>query len=205
MNLRTENWNGHSIRFVENEPGEWWAVLKDITDALDLRSYEVRRRLQKDLLSKHTLLTPGGPQEMIIINEHGIYKTIFQSRKKEAENFQDWTFEMLKQLRRASGLEGFQIFRMLDKGHQRAAMGRLNHALLQPVRVDFIMANTITNKTVSTLHGYPKAIKKNQMTPDMLVDRQPILDDTVELMALREKWGLNLSVSEAVNSKYLSH
>ena len=34
MNIRTETWNGHEIRFVEKEPSEWWAVAKDVAKAL---------------------------------------------------------------------------------------------------------------------------------------------------------------------------
>ncbi|MEC4578642.1 BRO family protein [Streptococcus dysgalactiae] len=33
---KTETWNGYTIRFVENN-GEWWAVAKDITNALGLK------------------------------------------------------------------------------------------------------------------------------------------------------------------------
>ena len=35
MNTKTEVWNGHEIRFVEKEPGEWWAVAADVASALD--------------------------------------------------------------------------------------------------------------------------------------------------------------------------
>ena len=205
MNLRIENWNGHPIRFVEKTPGEWWAVLKDIADALGLLTKKVNQRLSDEVLSKyHVPDSLGRMQEMLIVNEFGIYETIFESRKFEAKDFKRWTFEMLKQLRRSSGLEGFQVFRMLDKGHQREAMARLNTALTAPVKVDFIAANTITNKAVSNLHGYPTAIKKRQMTPDMLVDRQPILDDVVELISVRDRYGLKLSVSDTIYRKYSS-
>lgn len=169
MNLKVENWNGHEIRFIEKTPGDWWAVLADITAALELSAREVKRRLPKDVVSKHPLQTSGGIQEMLIVNEYGIYDTVFESRKKEAKEFKRWVFDLLKILRQSTGLEGFQIFRMLDKEHQREAMGRLKSGLAKPVRVDFIKANTIANKAVSTMHGYPKAIKKGEMSPDMSV------------------------------------
>lgn len=101
---------------------------------------------------------------MLIVNEYGIYETVFESRKKEAKEFKRWIFEMLRQLRQSTGLEGFQIFRMLDKEHQREAMGRLNASLIKPVRVDFIKTNTIANKAVSNIHGYPKMVKKGNDT-----------------------------------------
>lgn len=59
-------------------------------------------------------------------------------------------------------------------------------------------ANTIANKAVSTKYGHPKMVKKADMTPEMLVDRQELLDSTVELMGIKEKFHLNLSVSEEV-------
>lgn len=199
--MKTENWLGHTIRFVEKN-GEWWAVLADITEALTLTTRFVIRRLPKDVLSKHPLATPGGMQEMAIVNERGIYKAIFQSRKKEAEEFQDWVYSVLCELRRQTGLEGFQVFRMLDKEHQRAAMSQLSSSLRHPVRVDFIKANTIANKAISTKHGEPKMLKKEQMTPAMLVERQTVLDDTVELMSIADKFRLPISVSDAIYGKF---
>lgn len=41
-------------------------------------------------------------------------------------------------------------------------------------------------------------IKKADMSPEMLVDRQEFLEDTVELMEIKDKYGLELSVSEEV-------
>lgn len=97
---------------------------------------------------------------------------------------------MVKQLRKNSGLEGFQIFHMLDKEHQKEAMERLKEGFRDPNKPDFIKANTIANKAVSTMFGYPKMIKKDQMTPEMLVRRQEVLDDTVNLMSTADKFKL---------------
>ena len=196
--MKTEIWNNHEIRFVEKD-GEWWAVLKDVCDALDLKSKRVSERLEKGVVSNDLLQTPGGMQTMLIVSEFGIYDTVFQRRKKEAKEFRVWVYEMLKTLRQSSGLAGFEIFRMLDKEHQKAAMSRLSRSLEHPVRVDFIRANTIANKAVSDKHHFPKMVKKADMTPDMLAERQSILDSTVELMAFNEKYNLGISVSEKVH------
>lgn len=202
--MKIENWNGHAIRFIERD-GEWWAVLKDVCDALSLTNPTVvASRIDNDMKCKIDPKLNLGSQSnepIIIINEFGIYQTIFQSRKPEAKEFQRWTFNILKELRRAAGLEGFQIFRMLDKEHQKEAMRKLQQSLKQPVRVDFIKANTIANKAVSTKYGYPKMIKKDAMSPSMLIDREPILDDTVELMGINEKYDLGISVSEQIYKK----
>ena len=47
--MRTEIWHGKEIRFVEID-GEWWAILKDICDALKLRTAKVSERLDPDMM-----------------------------------------------------------------------------------------------------------------------------------------------------------
>lgn len=49
--MRTENWYGHDIRFVEID-GEWYAILKDICDALDLKTFKVSQRLDPNMLER---------------------------------------------------------------------------------------------------------------------------------------------------------
>ena len=49
--MKVENWNGYDIRFVEVN-GEWWAILKDICDALSLRTDKVASRLDPDMLRR---------------------------------------------------------------------------------------------------------------------------------------------------------
>lgn len=50
-NMRIENWRGYDIRFVEIR-GEWWAILKDICDALGLKTFKVSQRLAPDMLER---------------------------------------------------------------------------------------------------------------------------------------------------------
>lgn len=195
---KTETWNGYTIRFVEHQ-GEWWAVLADIAKALDLNPKFIKQRLGDEVVSNnHVADSLGRQQEMLIVNEFGIYETIFSSRKKEVKTFKLWVFEIIKQLRQSTGLEGFQVFRMFDKEHQKKAMNRLVDGLQNATKKDLIKANTIANKAVSDLYGYPKMVSKNEMTENMLRDREPILDETVELIKVKEKYGLNFSVSEAI-------
>lgn len=69
--LRTENWNGYTIRFV-NMNGEWMAVLKDVCDALGLITKKAHQRLSKEVLFRYPLPTNGGPQGML----HVYYKHV---------------------------------------------------------------------------------------------------------------------------------
>ncbi|MGT2896757.1 BRO family protein [Streptococcus macedonicus] len=200
---KLEQWNGHSIRFVEHN-GEWWAVAKDITSALGLKNNSRAISTLKGVTKSYTL-TNGGKQQVTIIDEKAIYKLVFKSRKKEAEEFQDWVFEIIKQLRQQTGLEGFQAFRMLDKQHQKNAMTLLSNGLQEANKEakpkDMIKANTIANKAISNKYGYPKMVKKSEMTESMLRDREQALDETVELMLIKERYGLNISVADTIYSK----
>lgn len=202
--VKTEVWLGHNIRFVEKVPGEWWAVAVDIAKALGYSlAGNMLRKIKPSEKGIHLTNTPGGEQGLSVVSEKGIYSAIMRSRRKEAVDFQEWVYDILKQLRQSTGLEGFEVFRMLDKDHQKEAMSRLKGYIDHPLRVDFIKANNIANKAVSSKYGHPKMLKKGQMTARMLVDRQEILDDTVNLMGTVEKFGLALSVSDVIYGKHV--
>ena len=51
METRIENWNGYDIRFV-NLDGDWYAVLKDICDALGLKSKYVSERIPPECMER---------------------------------------------------------------------------------------------------------------------------------------------------------
>lgn len=123
--MRIESWCGHDIRFVEHN-GEWWAILKDICDALDLQVGKVSQRLDSDMQtrvpvevevpSKHV-----GNQTywMVGVNELGIYESLFTSRRPEARKFRRWTTTVLQKLRRRVGLEGYEVMRMTEPEVQK--------------------------------------------------------------------------------------
>lgn len=196
--MKVENWNGYPIRFVKKN-GEWWAVAADVATALSFnRPADMVRMVEAQDKGVHKVHTLGGEQDMLILTEYGIYQCVFNSNKPEAKAFKRWMYGVLKELRRSAGLEGFEVFSLLDKEHQKEAMKRLRDGLKQPVKVDFIKANTIANKAVSTRYGYPKMLKKQDMPPDMLTEREAVLDDVVNLMALNDRYQMGLSVSEQI-------
>lgn len=83
---------------------------------------------------------------------------------------------------------------------QRTAMDILAES--NAGHVDYIKANTISNKAVSNLYGYKKMIKKADMSEEMLKDRDSILSETANLMAVSSKFGLNLSISDLIYEKF---
>lgn len=123
-NMRTENWCGNDIRFIEIN-GEWWAILKDICDALELRTAKVAERLDpnmlervrvevSDHLSKDVTSRARKTQDMLAVNEEGIYEALFASRRLEARKFRRWSATVMRKLRRSVGLEGYEVMRMTD-------------------------------------------------------------------------------------------
>ena len=208
--MKRESWAGHSIRFVERS-GEWWAVAQDVCEALGLkqvtRAIRSLKNVQQynvcDLTNSKVTSRARDTQAMNIIGEKDIYRLIFKSRKPEAEAFQDWVYETIRELRKASGLEGYETFKLLDKEHQKEAMKKLHDSIAasrEPVKVDYIKANTIANKAVCNRHGIPKMVSKAAMSAEMLKERERVLEDVITLMELNERYSAGMSVSAIIYS-----
>ena len=184
------------------EDGKYLFCAKDIANALGYKDTTNAIKQHCRWVVKRHLPHPQSPDktiEMVFIPEGDVYRLITHSALQSAERFEKWLFdEVLPSLRKSTGLEAFEVFRMLDKEHQRKAMEKLRDSFVAPVRVDYIKANTIADKCVSTRYGYEKMLKKGDMTPDMLAERQRVLDDTVSLMTLKERYNMNISVSGVI-------
>ena len=125
MKMRIENWCGHDIRFVDVK-GEWFAILKDICDALGLKSKDISQRLDPEMMTRvqvevsnvgsNDVRSPGENKTrwMLAINELGIYEALFTSRKLEARKFRRWSATVMQKLRDRVGLEGYEVMRMTE-------------------------------------------------------------------------------------------
>lgn len=92
--------------------------------------------------------------------------------------------------------------RKISAINQKASMKTLHDNLPQPSKRDYIKACTISSKAISNIFGYPKSIKKADMTSEMLEKYDNVCKDTVELMAMKEKYNLDIHVSEKIYEKY---
>lgn len=99
--LKIFNFENREVRtvIVENEP---WFVLKDVCDVLELgNSRMVADRLDDDEKGVSLIDTPGGKQNMTIVNESGLYNVILRSDKPQAKPFRKWaTSEVLPSIRK---------------------------------------------------------------------------------------------------------
>lgn len=92
------------VRVVEVD-GEPWFVGKDVCRCLELNNNRMAlERLDDDEKGVSLIDTPGGKQEMITINEPGLYSLVLSSRKPEAKKFKRWiTHEVIPAIRKYGG------------------------------------------------------------------------------------------------------
>lgn len=94
------DFESNDVRVVMGEDGEPWFVAADVCAAMAINT-EQTRRLDDDEKGLRTVQTPGGQQEMVTINESGLYSLILTSRKAEAKRFKRWvTREVLPAIRK---------------------------------------------------------------------------------------------------------
>lgn len=80
------------VRMVVQGGQPWW-VLNDVCAILELANpRNAAKRLEDYQKGVHSMDTLGGRQEMVIVNEPGIYALTMVSRKPEAKAFAQWLF-----------------------------------------------------------------------------------------------------------------
>ncbi|MDW5470090.1 BRO-N domain-containing protein [Staphylococcus equorum] len=196
------------IRFVDKD-GEYWAVAGDVASELGYNlTPHMLRMIDKEDVGTHIVDSTSNSkyarksQRVSIISEYGIYEAIWNSRRDEADEFKKWVKQVIKELRQATGLKGYEPLRMLDKQKQKEAMDNLKNGIKAISQKEYYKAQTISNKAVSNVFGFPKMIKKQDMTKEMMELRQQVLDETVEFMVFVDKYNLSLSVSKHIYEKY---
>lgn len=90
------------VTMIDGEP---WFVAADVCKALEIKnSRDALARLDDDEKGVDLIYTPGGKQEMNIVNEPGLYGLVLGSRKKEARDFKRWIkHEVLPAIRKTGG------------------------------------------------------------------------------------------------------
>ncbi|MBO3463118.1 BRO family protein [Aetokthonos hydrillicola Thurmond2011] len=119
-NLTVFEFETHEVRFVGTADDPWW-VAADVCTILGITvslAVNGRERKAKDGSIRHDggldqdekgiaiVNTPGGDQEMLVVNEPGLYRLIFKSRKPIARRFQRWVYhEVLPSIRKTGKYE----------------------------------------------------------------------------------------------------
>jgi Rha family phage regulatory protein len=138
----------------------------------------------------------GKTNIMYYINRKGFVFLVMGFTGRKAD---DWKWKYINAF---DEMEQYINFRKADKQIQKNAMEFLHNNLDMPMRKHYCKANTIANKAVSNMFGFPKMVKKGEMTVEMLDQREPILNETVELMAVEDKYKLGISVSDSIYKRH---
>ena len=170
-NLQTFNFNNQPVRTVQlnNQP---YFNLKDVCEILELsNSRKVVERLNEKGVTTSDTLTNGGMQKMTYINESNLYKTIFQSRKEEAEQFTEWvTSEVLPAIRKNGAYltdeKAYDITHnpqsLADLLMQAGEQLKQKEIIIQAMKPKALFADAVATANTSILIGdLAKLIKQN--------------------------------------------
>lgn len=163
------SYRGNEVRTkVINE--EVWFVAKDVCEVLEIDSSQTRR-LNENQKGLHNIQTPGGSQQMTLINEAGLYKLIFTSRKPEAEKFTDWVSEdVLPSIRKHGAYLTDEVLEktlndpdymiglltaLKEEKQKRLQVEKTNHILMH-------VNKTYTATEIAKELGFPSAMKLNK-------------------------------------------
>lgn len=172
MSIKIENWQGHNIRFVE-ERGEWWAILKDLCDALNLRVAKVAERLDQDMMIRVQVKVSEVPSKdvrsrgenetrwMLAVNEVGIYEALFASKRLEARQLRRWTATVLQRLRKHVGLAGYEVMRMTEKEVQEDIDHFLDCIYYDETTKKLMMSVTVAGGDVDQIEFEDQDLFKN--------------------------------------------
>lgn len=92
------------LRYFEQK-GEVYFIASDVCNVLELSdTSKAVNRLDDDEKGTTSILTPGGKQNVLIVNEYGLYSLVLTSRKEEAKAFKRWIIhEVLPEIRKTGG------------------------------------------------------------------------------------------------------
>lgn len=205
-----ENPEFGSVRTVEID-GTPWLVGKDVATALGYKNPQRAIRDHVDAEDKGVTktVTPSGEQEMLIINESGLYSLILSSKMPKAKAFNRWvTSEVLPAIREHGAYESVKAKQHIEQ--LEATNTRLNAAIQNVssakaalaevigLRDDFIhhrdnykarflQAKTDYGKMCDNLRQAESLVKQAQANLDSRIDQLQIiafgLPDFDEIMA----------------------
>lgn len=97
------NFEGSNVRIMKDDNGDPWFVAADVCKVLRIaNNRNATARLDDDEKGVRQMDTPGGKQELTIVNESGLYSLILRSGKPEAKVFKRWiTHEVIPSIRKS--------------------------------------------------------------------------------------------------------
>lgn len=186
------------VRTVEIN-GTPWLVGKDVAIALGYKNPQraIRDHVDTEDQGVTKTVTPSGEQEMLIINESGLYSLILSSKMPKAKAFKHWvTSEVLPAIHKTGAYKSFQTKQHIEQ--LEATNTRLNAAIqavgsakaeladVINLRNDFIkhrdnykarymQAKTDYGKICDNLRQAESLVQRAQATLDSRIDQLSIV------------------------------
>lgn len=134
-------YNSQDVRVIIDALGAPWWVAKDVCDVLNISEYRhAVEKLDDDERGVEKVHTLGGPQEMIVINQSGLFTLVLRSNKPEARPFRKWiTSEVLPAIMQTGE---YSLVKEPDPSRHLLHMGRRYERVTRIFRSLKIMART---------------------------------------------------------------
>jgi prophage antirepressor-like protein/Fe-S-cluster formation regulator IscX/YfhJ len=95
-NCIVKAFQNNNISIIKDEDNKYYFRGSDVAKALEITnirsSIQNFRSKEKGVRKCDTL---GGPQDIIFLSSHGVYRLLYSSKKKIAENFREWVGDIL--------------------------------------------------------------------------------------------------------------
>ena len=160
--------------------GEPWFVGKDVATALGyaIPQKAVRDHVDDEDKGVSKLDTPGGIQQLTIINESGLYSLILSSKLPDAKKFKRWvTSEVLPAIRKTGrfAMDG-PVDRLTPDDYIRAAsiVAKCNDRRL-PVALKLLETAGISPEILKGFQKDRESPQKDKITADELAHLQTVL------------------------------
>lgn len=158
--------DSHAVRTITEDDGSIWFVARDICAILGVTNHRnAFARLDDDQKGVRTMDTLGGLQEMVTVNESGLYALVLTSRKPEAKQFARWvTGEVLPAIRRQGYYGGAALAQMAQSMAHLA-----ERVVATEEKIDAILTLVdVAGKYIALLESNqkPKRRKVRPITPE---------------------------------------
>lgn len=91
----------------------------DVAKIIDIKDIHTSvANFDGDEISRRSMPTPGGIQNVLVLTDIGLYRLLFNSRKPIAKRFQKWVANVIREIQQTGRYEADDLHKKLKKGKQ---------------------------------------------------------------------------------------
>ncbi len=207
--LKVYKFNGYELPAYLDDNQVPWFDVKEITQALSLNHKQKMVDLPKDEKTKTTYYNGLRVYPKTLVNEKGLYRLIFKSRKPQAKQFQDWVFgEVLPSIRKHGAyiskplLDNKEDLKQTIKNLQEENLKLFERkeqykAYYQSVKESYI-EEINKNAYLLNLNAYAKTQAIGQISKPLGI-APSLANEILEKRGVIEKYATGWSLSQAFN------